>query len=266
MVRVVFLLSAIPANKGANFKETLSVLNGGDQANEDVTLAGKQLKSNDSIHEFCRFRIHYLPDVPVIDVLVLYFANAESINTDVGFLLGIVGNQKGYSGGPLESLADQYQWHVFRVDNSEKRAGNTAAIDPLPTGSDFGGVNGGTIRFENVTNLTVRAVAFGPEGAFGDPAKINQITTVEFNPDNYPNVAEWNPSKGIKNGVDIYRETTGDQVVVESDNIGPAGDKRKAAKPADQYMNWEILNQFFGPTSQPSTVLKLLWNIMMIRL
>ena len=262
-----FLTSAIPANKGANYKESLSILNGGDQANEDVTVGGKAAKKADTQYmNLADSEFTIWPDVPVIDVLVLYFANAESINSDFGFLLGVIGNLKGLGGFTLESLADQYQWHIFRIDNSGQWTGNLSVVDPVPGGSDFGGVNGGTIRFERVTNLVVRAVAFGPEGAFGDPEKINQVTAVEFNPDNYPIVAEWNPSKAIKNGVDVYRDKGGDQEVVESDNIGPAGDKRKAARAAfdsgkdatrDTFMNWEILNEYFGPTSQPSTRVKI---------
>ena len=48
--------------------------------------------------------------------------------------------------------------------------GLSARFRPTPRGAfQFGGVNGGTIRAEGVPNLTVRVVAFGEQGAFGEP-------------------------------------------------------------------------------------------------
>ncbi|MDX9752836.1 MAG: hypothetical protein RBU29_02690, partial [bacterium] len=262
-----FLTDAIPAGKGGDFLPTLTILSGGDQTNEDVEIGGVFAKRATSNYFNVRDEGYWVwPDVPVIDVLVQYFASAESIKNDVGFLLGVLGNLHGIGGFTFESLTDKFEWRLFRIDNSGGWAGNDMVVSPIPTGGEYGGVNGGTIRFERVSNVIFRAVAFGPEGAFGEPEVINATHTVEFNPDLYPNVAEWDMDKGVTNGLNIYRDPGSDQEIVESENIGPANDKRKAARPAmddgtggarDIYVNWEILNEHFGPTSQPSTRVKL---------
>ena len=249
----------IPAGKGAKFNPSLSILTGGDQVTEDVSLAGKDGKKADSQYlNVADTAFDFWPDIPVVDVLVQYFANSESKRSSFGFLLGQLGNLHGVSGFSFESVTDQWEWRLFRIDNSGGWLGNQT--DAGIAGSNYAGVNGGTLRFENVTNVTLRVVAFGPEGAFGDPALINAAHEVTFDPDQYPIMAEWDYNKGIKTGIDLYKVTTGDQQTVASDNIGPAGDKRKAVRPAMEisstpvdHMNWAILNEYFGPTSQPST-------------
>ena len=119
---------------------------------------------------------------------------------------------------------------------------------------------------ENVTNLVVRAIA-RDEGVFGATDSINIPSgDTDFNPDDYPILAEWNPNTDTINGTDIFMDTTGDQEPILSENIGPAEDQRTAVRPAfgegsddteDIYLNWIILDEFFGPTSQPSTKVKI---------
>lgn len=257
-----FLTGAIPAGKGTQFLDSLSVLTGGDQVTTDVVVGGLDAKKSESQYFNVADQFFDLwPDIASIDVLVLYFANSESKRDNLGFLLGTLGNLHGVGGYTFESVADQYQWRLFRVDNSGGWAGNQ-----VDTGATAGGVNGGTIRLENTNGLIIRAVAFAPAGVFGEPEDINISTEVEFNPDNYGIMAEWDINKGVKNGLDVYRVTSGDQEIVESPGIGPAGDQRKAIRPAmdngtdgtrDIYVNWEILNEIFGPTTQPSARFKI---------
>lgn len=262
-----FLTAAIPPGEGGLFAETLIILSGGDQNTEDVTIAGRAAKKSvatyfnvaDQLYEF-------LPDWPVIDILVQYFANSESPRDNLGFLMGTLPGKYLHTatGYTFESVTDQFQWRLFRVDNSGMWAGNV--YPDSEGGIQYGGVNGGTIRFQQTNGLIFRAVAFGPEGAFGEPEDINVTQVVDFNPDDYPNVAEWDIDRGITNGLDVYRVTEGDQEIVESTDIGPSDDKRKAIRPAfgdgtdgvqDIYVNWEILNEHFGPTSQPGTKVKI---------
>jgi hypothetical protein len=262
-----FLYDAIPAGQGGAFYESLTIPSGGDQTNEEIFIADSTARRATNLYMNVADTDFWVwPDVPEIDILVQYFANADSIKDDVGFLLGVVGNQRGFGGYTFESLTDKFEWRVFRVDNTEQRAGNIDAVDPPPSGSEFGGVNGGTIRFERVNGLIVRAIAFGPAGAFGDPETINRANVVEFNPDDYAIMAEWDFDNDVVNGLDLYRDASGDQETVESENIGPANDKRKAARPAfddgtdatqDIYVNWEILDEHFGPNDQPTTRVKI---------
>jgi hypothetical protein len=263
-----FLFDAIPSGEGNDFIETITVLAGGDHNTEDVTIAGKDAKR--AVGQYMNFQdaeFFALPDWPVIDILVQYFANSDSEKENLSFLLGVLGNLQSRGPYVLEGVTDEYRWHLFRVDNSGRWAGNDTAVDPIPSGGQFGGVNGGTIRMENVTNLVVRAIAWGPEGVFGATDSINIPSgDTDFNPDDYPILAEWNPNTDTINGTDIFMDTTGDQEPILSENIGPAEDQRTAVRPAfgegsddteDIYLNWIILDEFFGPTSQPSTKVKI---------
>ncbi|MBN2326453.1 MAG: hypothetical protein JXR73_04800 [Candidatus Omnitrophica bacterium] len=263
-----FLMDAIPAGTGDLFDPALLILTGGDQGSEDVTIAGLPAKKSVANYFNVADELYFLlPDLPVIDVLVLYFANAESKRDNLGFLLGTLPGDKylhTLTGYTFESVTDQYEWRLFRLDNSGAWAGNV--YDDSEGTTTYGGVNGGTIRFQQTNGLIFRAVAFGPEGAFGEPEEINTAKEVEFNPDEYEIMAEWDINNGVINGLDVYRVTGGDQEIVESADIGPADDKRQAIRPAiddgtdatqDIYVNWEILNEHFGPTSQPSARFKI---------
>ncbi len=260
----------LPIPEDSQFIDTLTILSGGDQATADVEI-GEALakKANAGYFNVADEWFDYWPDIPVVDVLVQYFANAESKRDNFGFLIGQLTNHTAvfdYEGEPytFESVADRWEWRLFRIDNSEGRIGDL--FDPSVAGTQYGGVNGGTIRFEGATSLIIRAVAFGPQGVFGEPEDINVAGGgVDFNPDDYGIAAEWDLNNGVVDGLDLYIVNGGDQEVVISEDIGPADDKRKAARPAmgdgqdaneDPYMNWEILDERFGPTSQPSTRIK----------
>lgn len=255
----------LPIPEGSRFEETLIIQTGGDQVTEDVVIGGRAAKKATNIYVNVADEFFDIwPDVPVIDVLVQYFANAESKRDDFGFLLGQLGNLQGVGGYTFESVTDQWQWRLFRIDNSGGWTGDL--FDPSIGGSQYGGVNNGTIRFERVTGVIFGVVAFGPEGVFGDPETINVAQEMEFDPDQFAIVAEWDIDKGIKDGLDLFKVAGGDQETIESDNIGPAGEQRKAIRPAmgdgtdaddDPYVNWEILNEHFGPSSQPSTRVKI---------
>ncbi len=262
-----FLTDAIPAGQGNLFSETLTVLTGGDQATEDVTIGGRDAKKSVNNYFNVADELYdLLPDYDVIDVLVLYFANAESIRDNLGFLMGTLPSKYLHEAGgfTFESNTDDYQWRLFRIDNSGFWAG--MVYDDSEGAMAYGGVNGGTIRLQRSNGLIISAIAFGPEGAFGEPEDINVSQSVEFNADEFAIMAEWDIDEGITNGLDVYRVTGGDQEIVEADGIGPAGDQRKAIRPAiddgtdatsDIYVNWAILDEHFGPSSQPSARVKI---------
>lgn len=261
-----FLASSIPAGQGTNFYESLQILTGGDQATEDVTIGGKAAKKATTTYFNVADEFFFIwPDYVQVDVLVLYFANSESKRDNAGFLLGQLGNLHGVGGYTYEAITDNWQWRLFRLDNSGMWLGDQ--VDPSVAGSQFGGVNGGTLRFERVNNIIYRAIAIAPAGTFGEPEEINVSGGGdEFDPDLYQILAEWDLNRNVANGIDLYIVTGGDQEVVISENIGPANDSRKAARPAkgdgsdgteDNYMNWEIQNEHFGPTSQPGFRMKI---------
>ncbi len=261
-----FLDDGVP--EGADdFLNSLTILNGGDQTTEEIILADQiAVRATNNFMNVADEFFFAWPDVPEVDVLIQYFANADSQNDNMGFTLGVLGNVNGIGGFTLESLTDQFEWRVFRIDNSGQWLGNDLAVDPIPSDGQLGGVNDGTIRLERVNGLAVRAIAIGPAGVFGATETINQSNTVDFDPDLFPIAAEWDLNNNIADGIDLFRVTGGDQETIESEDIGPAGDKRKAMRPAmedgsdatlDNFVNWEILDEHFGPTSQPSTRVKI---------
>ncbi|MGC9329982.1 MAG: hypothetical protein ACP5I1_20265, partial [Candidatus Hinthialibacter sp.] len=170
-----FLIEAIPSGTGSLFDPALTILTGGDQGTEDVTIAGLPAKKSVANYFNVADELYFLlPDLPVIDVLVLYFANAESKRDNLSFLLGTLPGDKylhSVGGYTFESVTDQYEWRLFRLDNSGAWAGNVH--DDSEGAITYGGVNGGTIRLGGTNGLIFRAVAFGPEGAFGEPEEIN---------------------------------------------------------------------------------------------
>lgn len=259
------LFDGIPDGEGFDFIDTLTILDGGDQTTEEVTIGGIPAVRATNIYMNVADEFYFVwPEEPVVDVLIQYFANAESVNDDVGFLIGQLGNQQGVGGYTFESVTDQWEWRLFRIENTENRLGDL--IDPSAPGTTFGGVNGGTFRIERVNGLTVRAIAIGPQGVFGEPEDINQTGVVEFDPDQFDIAVEWDANAGITDGLDLFRETGGDQETIEVAAVGPAGDQRAAVRPAldqgtggaeDIYVNWEILDERFGPSSQPSLRMKI---------
>ena len=193
-----FLFDSIPSGKGFLFSDTLTILSGGDQNTEQVTISGKAAtKSVSPYFNVADTLYDLLPEWPVIDILVQYFANSESKRSNLNFLLGTLPDKYLHSVGDFtfESVSDQFAWRLFRVDNSGAWAGHV--YDDSTGSFTYGGVNGGTIRFQNTNGLIFRAVAFGPQGAFGEPEDINTSEVVEFDPDAYPIMAEWDIDKGI---------------------------------------------------------------------
>jgi len=117
-----------------------------------------------------------------------------------------------------------------------------------------GGVNGGTIRIENVPGLTVHAVAFGEPGAFGTLDQVNRFAPAgECTPEPNTNLAF----------IDIANETSQNMVVLDDGNqtsvieasVGPVGDQRRAVKTEGRYLNFAITDDFLGaPCSEPRTI------------
>ncbi len=254
----------IPEEHEFTVVDNLVILTGGDQVTEDVTVAGKPAKKSVAGYMNVQDDLNFVwIDYPEIDILVQYFADIQSVREN-SFLIGSLPELRN-SPTTYERVTDQFEWRLFRVDNADGLFGYQ--VDPGQSGSQYGGVNNGTVRFEQSTNLIIRAVAIAPAGTFGEPEDINlPPTEVEFNPDDYAIMAEWDLDKGIVNGVDLFVVDGGDQESVISEDIGPDGDKRKAARAAfddgnddteDIYLNWEILDEHFGPTNQPATRVKI---------
>ena len=84
-----------------------------------------------------------------------------------------------------------------------------------------------------------------------------------FDADPYEIYAELDHNTGLKEGLDVG-SSGGDQEYLIEVNIGPANDQRTALRPAlgegtdpfDRFVNYSILDEWFGPSSQPNAVFK----------
>lgn len=255
---------------GANwFNGDLSILSGGDQLTREVTIGGytgvRTLGNFLNIADAFYFE---WGDNEVIDILVQFYGDS-AVLTPTGeaktynFLTGTLpggdnGNLNIVSGGtiPVEAKNNQWNWALFRIPNEIRPDGERYVGTPAINAQgaiQSGGVNGGTIRFENVPGLIVRLVAFGEEGAFGEPEQINLFAAAEA----CEPVPETNH---VFN--DIANETSdhlnllndGDQQV-EFITAGPENDRRRAALPQGLYMNFGITEEYLGkPCHDPVTL------------
>ncbi len=242
--------------------EGLTILTGGDQVTEDFTiggLMGKKVTGNylnvaDPMYD-------EWADDEFIDILVEAYGDASLFAADgqprdFNFLTGILPELAFPVGGqvPVEAKNKKWNWILFRVPN-DMRADGTRFVGSVPDGAqgDFsaGGVNGGTIRFEGVPNLIVRAVAFGAEGAFGTPEDFTTFEPPETcDPEPDTNLAGIDVNAGATNHMAVLND--GVQTVSVVDNVGPASDKRRAVVPDGLYLNFGVTDNYLGkPCNDP---------------
>lgn len=253
------------------FEGDLTVLNGGDQATRAVTIGGfSGTRTQGNYLNIADAFYFDWDDDPVIDILIQFYGDGSVLAADgsprnFNFLTGTLpggpgGNLNDVNGGslPIEANNGKWNWALFRIENGERPDGGSFVGPPAENAQgniSAGGVNGGTIRFQNVAGLTVRVVAFGEEGAFGEPEQINQFLGKEFcEPPPETNHA-W---------IDIANETShhlelldnGDQNVTIANDIGPANDKRRAVVADGMYMNFGITDEYLGKGCNDPLVMK----------
>jgi len=147
---------------GANWiADGLSILTGGDQVTTDYCIKGHACKKVTS--QFLNVldaTPDFWADKDTIDILVQVYGDSSLFNAngtprDFNFLEGALPNITAPVGGqvPAEALNKQWNWVLFSVTNALDVTGERYVRGP--------GVNGGTIRFEQVPNLIVRVIAFG---------------------------------------------------------------------------------------------------------
>lgn len=251
---------------GLWLEELLTVLTGGDQVTEDITVGGhtgKKVTGN-----FLNIADAYFQEWAVydeIDILVQAYGdgglfNAEGQPRNFTFLTGTLPELNFPVGGqvPVEAKNKRWNWILFRIANGTRPSDGTRFVGSIPANAQGafqnGGVNGGTIRFEGVPNLIVRVVAFGAPGAFGEPDQINRFLPPEAcDPEPETNLAAIDIALGTSNHMEVIDRD--DQIVEYQDNVGPTGDKRRAVRPIVQYLNFGITDNHLGlPCNDPHTV------------
>jgi len=247
--------------------DSLIILTGGDQITEDTQIGGHIGKK--VIGNFLNVADRYYEDWAddeFIDILIQVYGNEALLDAsgqarDYIFLTGTQPDLNFpvlEEAIPVEAKNGKWNWFLFRVPNEIRPSDGGRYVGPLAPnatgGIAYGGVNGGTIRFEAVPGLIVRAIAFGPQGAFGEPEQINLF----FPPD----ACDPEPETNLA-GIDIATDQAdhvlvlddGNQTVTYQDDAGPTGDQRRAVAPTGQYLNFGITDEYLGkPCNDPRLV------------
>ena len=246
----------------SGWSQTVTLSGGGDQTFGTITLGGLTGdQQTGSYFNVADSNYANWQNVPVLDILMevygngaLYTASGSPINTSwlEGTLLsGPQNNLDAVNAGPTPAGVDNSQWNwlLFEIPNNVSALTGQRYVGYLPsnaTGSDAnGGVNGGTLRIQNVSGLIVRAIAIGPQGAFGTSNQVNVFApppACPAEPD--VNLAFIDINAGITNNLVVLNNA--DQTVSYQSNVGPANDKRKAVQATGTYMNFGILNDYLG--------------------
>lgn len=245
--------------------DQLLILSGGDQATADTTIGGYAAKkATGNYLNIADQGFETWADQENIDVLVQVYGDGALFNTqglprDFVFLTGTLPELNFPHAGQIavEARNKKWNWHLFRVPN-DTRGDGSRFIGSIPEGAQgdthYGGVNGGTIRFEGVPNLIIRAVAFGEPGAFGEPEDINKYSAADScDPEPNTNLAGTDLNARTTNHITVLNNN--DQTVSYADAIGPAGDKRRAVAPQGEFLNFAITDSYLGkPCNDPRTV------------
>ncbi len=256
-----------PPVGSTGWNPTLQILSGGDQETAAATLGGLAgLRATQSYLNIADAEYTAWAEEPELDILLQVYGDAAVLGGDgnprnFNFLLGALPALTAPVGGqiPLEGRNFKWNWVLFRVPNNTRGDGGrfVGTLPPDVIGaSQNGGVNGGTIRLESVANLAVRAVAFGPSGAFGEPADINLFAPPDVcDPEPATNYAFFDVAAGTSQELTLLSD--GDQTSTVEMNIGPAGQKRTAARPLGTYLNFGITNNYLGQPCNPPATLKI---------
>lgn len=251
---------------GAAWTPDLTILAGGDQNTAPFTIGGftgrKVLGGHLNVADA---GYPEWADDETIDILVQAYGDAALFGSsgeprDFNFLTGTLPELAFPVGGqvPVEARNQKWNWILFRIPNGIRSFDGTRLVGSIPAnaGPDAtrGGVNDGTIRFEGVPNLIVRVVAFGAQGAFGEPENFTEFFPADScDPEPNTNLVGLDLNAGMTNHLVALNDD--DQPVVIADGIGPDGDRRKAVRPEGNYLNFGITDHFLGlPCNDPRAV------------
>ncbi|MDB6133582.1 MAG: hypothetical protein JWM59_1825 [Verrucomicrobiales bacterium] len=235
---------------------TVTILSGGDQETVPLQVSGQEgLRAGGIYLNFADTGYADWAEEPVIDILMQVYGDAAILDAagdprNFNFLIGVLPAIAFPVGGqaPPEAKNFKWNWILFRINN-DQRADGGRFVGTLPDGAvgDFtrGGVNGGTFRMENVPGLGVRVVAFGQQGAFGEPEEINTFASSDVcQPEPETNLVWLDFNHTDANHLVMLDE--GDQQVELEEGIGPVDDKRRALRASGSYMNFGITDNYLG--------------------
>ena len=269
----------------ANWNPSLNVLTGGDQPTENYTVGSPPAmftgkKATGSYFNVADTAWEEWNSVDQIDILIQVYGDAAVLNPSNqsqvrtwGFRTGTAPSSNPLIPGSNISVANGYttnannnrwNWILFTIPNKivQDGTGINHYVGSVPRGSTgnttFGGVNGGTIRFGSaMSGITIHAIAFGEAGAFGAIDDINQFeapAVTQCDPVPETQLVGIDFNAGVSNYLKVMNDA--DQAVTFINNVGPAGDQRKAVIPNGQYLNFGILSNYLGKPCNPNVTIK----------
>lgn len=255
----------------AGWNGLLTLVNGGDSAYSGITLAGLFGDQTTSDHlNIADPNYTAFTNVPAIDILLQVYGNSSLYNADgsgknVTFLEGQVPTFLfGASAGIMPPGANNaaWNWMLFSVTNPiDPATGFRFVGDPSITsaGGQNGGVNGGTLRLQSIgSGVTVRAVAVGPQGAFGTSNQVNVFTAAPLCAEEPPvNLTYIDFNQHVTNHLTVINDTNQGETYIVQSGVGPAGDLRTAIQSTSGLMNFGILSNYLGLPCNPPRTMKL---------
>ena len=253
---------------GESWTPSLSILSGGDQETLPVTLRSRQgLKATGNYLNTADSAYTDWADNETIDILMLVYGDGAVLGSDglprnFNFLIGILPELSFPVGGqiPLEARNQKWNWVLFRIPNGTRPSDGTRYVGSIPAnaqgGFQFGGVNGGTIRAEGVPNLIVRAIAFGEQGAFGEPSDYTAFEPPDAcEPEPLNNHAFLDLHGNTNNHLTVLND--GDQTTEIFEDGGSFDEPRRSVRAIGNYMNFAITDNYLGLTCNDPRTLKI---------
>ena len=246
----------------SGWNPTVSLAAGTDQSFQSITLGGLTGDQSTSTYvNIADTAFTAWVDTPVLDILLQVYGNGNLYRLDgsginISFLTGTLlngtqNNLNTVSAGLTPPGADnsQWNWMLLSITNAISPITTNRYVGFIPAnaagGFQSGGVNGGTLRIQNLPGIIVRAVAIGPTGAFGTSNQVNVFAPPPSCPDEAAvNLAYADINAGLTNHLVILNN--GDQTVSYQSDVGPANDRRRAVQASSAFMNFGILSNYLG--------------------
>ena len=256
-------------NTPTGWNANLILANGGDQTYIGITLNGlfgDQMTSDNLNIADPNYTM--FANTPVIDILLQVYGNSSLYNADgSGKSVGVLEGQLNYLTTPSAGIVPPgannavWNWMLLTVTNpidpvtGFRYVGDTSY--PPQTGGQYGGVNSGTLRLQGIgAGLTVRAVALGPQGAFGTSNQVNVFTPPATCPAEPPlNLTYVDFNQGVTNHLTAINDPNQGYTFTVQSGVGPAEDLRTAIQTTSGLMNFGILSNYLGlPCNTPRTM------------
>ncbi|HEX3718786.1 MAG TPA: immunoglobulin domain-containing protein [Verrucomicrobiae bacterium] len=247
-----------------NWNNSLSMAaNSGDQTYEGITLGGlfgDEVNNENGFLNVADSNFAYWEDVPVIDILMQVYGDANVYNNNpITALEGEISPANTLAafniGVPLGQNNGQWNWVLLEVTNPVDAHGfRTVGDNSVTSGrGENSGVNDGTIRFQSCNGWAVRAIAFGPQGAFGTSNQVNVFPApLPCPPEPSNNLAYVDFDLRQTNNLTVISNASLGETYIVQSGVGPPGDLRTAIQSTSGLMNFGILSNYLGqPCNTP---------------